>query len=47
MKLLIDLPKNINKDLKVLKAQREYTKLQEVIIDIIEDYFKKQKGGTA
>lgn len=49
MKIQLDIPKEINKELKKYKIDYELQNLQEVIIRILERHFnihiRKVKGG--
>ena len=42
MKLLIDLPKEVNKNLKIYKAEEELSNLGEAIIKILEEFFEDE-----
>jgi len=43
MKIQIDIPKELNKKLKIEKIERELKNLQETIIEILEEKFKEKK----
>ena len=40
MKIIIDLPKNLNKKLKFYKLKNDYSNLPEALIGLLEVYFK-------
>lgn len=42
MKIQLDIPKDLNKKLKIEKVNRDLENLQETIIKVLEDYFKKR-----
>ena len=42
MKIQLDIPKELNKKLKIEKVNRDLENLQETIIKVLEDYFKKR-----
>lgn len=41
MKIQIEIPQDMNKELKILKIRKEHINLQETLIYIIKEYFKK------
>ena len=43
MKIQLDIPKELNKKLKIEKVERELKNLQETIIKILEERFNKKK----
>jgi len=43
MQIQIDIPKELNKKLKIYKIENELKDLKEVIIDILSKYFKEDK----
>ena len=43
MKIQLDIPKDLNKKLKIEKINRDFENLQETIIKVLEDYFKKRE----
>ena len=42
MKIQIDIPKALNKELKIYKIKNDFQNLQEAVLDILK---KKLKGG--
>jgi hypothetical protein len=40
MKIIIDLPKNLNKKLKFYKLKNDYVALPDALIGILERFFK-------
>ena len=40
MKIQLDIPKEINKELKIYKSKNELKNLQESLIKILAEYFK-------
>ncbi len=45
MKIQVDIPKELNKKLKIYKVRNELKDLKESIIDILNKYFKEHKNG--
>lgn len=43
MKIQIDLQKDLNKNLKVYKVEKDLNSLQEAVIDILIKFFKVRK----
>ena len=43
MKIQIDIPKDINKKLKIEKLERDITTLAELVISILKDRYKNEK----
>lgn len=43
MKIQLDIPKDLNKQLKIEKVKREYSNIKEVVIKILFEHFKKSK----
>ena len=41
MKIQIDIPKDLNKKLKVHKANNEFKSLKETILNILNKYFRE------
>ena len=46
MQIQIDIPEELNKKLKFLKIEKDYSTLQEAVIYIINDWFKINLGDT-
>ena len=42
MKLQMDLPKELNKKIKIEKLMKNFNTIQEVMIYILEEYFKNK-----
>lgn len=47
MKLQVDIPKEINKKLKIEKIKRENKTLQETLIEILKEYFNENKKNPS
>jgi len=43
MKIQLDIPEDLNKKLKILKAQKGFKNLQETIIYLILEYGKRKE----
>lgn len=41
MKIQLDIPKELNKKLKIEKAEKEFKNLQETIISILNKFFNE------
>jgi hypothetical protein len=46
MKIQVDIPDNLNKEMKIYKIRKDFVTLQEAIIDIISQFFKIKKDGN-
>ncbi len=46
MKIQLDIPQDLNKKLKVEKAEKEHKSIAEVIIKILREYFKNGHHKT-
>ncbi len=46
MKIQLDIPQDLNKNLKVEKAEQEHKSIAEVIIKILKEYFKNGRNKT-
>ena len=42
MKIQVDIPKELNKKLKIYKIKNDLNDLQEVVINVLSKYFKKK-----
>ena len=45
MKIQVDIPKELNKKLKIYKIENELKDLQEAVINVLNKYFKEVKNG--
>ena len=44
MKIQVDIPKELNKKLKIYKIENDLNDLQEVVINVLSKYFKEVKN---
>jgi len=44
VKLQVDIPKELNKKLKVYKIKKDFITLQEAVLDILNKFLEKENG---
>ena len=45
MKLQVDIPKELNKKLKIYKLKQDFVTLQEAILNILDKFLIKENGN--
>ena len=43
MKITVDIPEKLNKELKMHKVRQDFINLQEALVDVLKKFFKNKK----